>query len=42
MQERYNPLEIEKRWQEKWSESRPWKVSEDGSKPKYYLLEMFP
>jgi leucyl-tRNA synthetase len=42
MQERYNPLEIETGWQEQWSESQAWKVSEDQSKPKYYLLEMFP
>ena len=42
MQERYNPLEIEKNWQGQWSESKPWKVSEDSDKPKYYLLEMFP
>ncbi|NOR50351.1 MAG: leucine--tRNA ligase [Desulfuromonadales bacterium] len=42
MQERYNPVEIEERWQGQWSESQPWKVSEDSNKPKYYLLEMFP
>lgn len=42
MQERYNPLEIETRWQDQWSESQPWKVSESDNKPKYYLLEMFP
>ena len=42
MQERYNPLEIERRWQAHWAESQPWKVSEDQIKPKYYLLEMFP
>lgn len=42
MQERYNPLEIEKSWQKLWSEIQPWKVSEEGDKPKYYLLEMFP
>jgi leucyl-tRNA synthetase len=42
MQERYNPLEIEISWQKLWAESQPWKVSEGGKKPKYYLLEMFP
>jgi leucyl-tRNA synthetase len=42
MQERYNPLEIERNWQDHWAKSQPWKVSEDQSKPKYYLLEMFP
>ena len=42
MQERYNPLEIEVNWQEKWLASQPWKVSEESDKPKYFLLEMFP
>ncbi len=42
MLERYKPLEIEKYWQDQWLENQPWKVSEDGNKPKYYLLEMFP
>jgi leucyl-tRNA synthetase len=42
MQERYNPLDIEKNWQDQWAQNKPWAVSEDDSKPKYYLLEMFP
>jgi leucyl-tRNA synthetase len=42
MQERYNPLEIEKKWQDQWAKDKPWKVSEGNDKPKYYLLEMFP
>ncbi len=42
MLERYKPLEIEKKWQDQWLENQPWKVSEGGNKPKYYLLEMFP
>jgi leucyl-tRNA synthetase len=42
MQERYTPLEIEKYWQEEWAKSHAWKVTENGDKPKYYLLEMFP
>ena len=42
MQERYNPLDIEKNWQDRWLDTQPWKVSEDSPKPKYYLLEMFP
>ncbi|MEJ2519108.1 MAG: leucine--tRNA ligase [Desulfuromonadales bacterium] len=42
MQERYNPLEIEQLWQERWAAEQPWRVSEDASVPKYYLLEMFP
>ena len=42
MQERYKPLEIERGWQDYWSENQVWKVSENHDKPKYYLLEMFP
>ncbi len=42
MQERYIPLDIEKRWQEYWSAQKTFKATEDPTKPKYYLLEMFP
>ena len=38
----YNPRELEARWQEKWENDRIFKVIEDNSKEKYYLLEMFP
>ena len=38
----YNPHEIEPRWQKEWEESELYKVSEDPSKPKKYVLEMFP
>jgi leucyl-tRNA synthetase len=38
MQERYNPLDLEIAWQKQWAETKPWAVSEDVSKPKYYLL----
>ncbi|ADK84780.1 leucyl-tRNA synthetase [Desulfarculus baarsii DSM 2075] len=41
-EERYNPAEVEARWQGRWSESRLFDVDEDPAKPKYYLLEMFP
>ena len=42
MQEQYNPQEIEVRWQKHWEENFSFKVGEDESKEKYYLLEMFP
>ena len=42
MEERYDPLKIEKKWQNAWSESRLFEVDVDPDKPKYYLLEMFP
>jgi leucyl-tRNA synthetase len=39
---RYNPQELESRWQSYWEKQDLFKVSEDPSKEKYYLLEMFP
>ncbi len=39
---RYNPQELEKKWQEHWEEEGLFKVTEDPGKEKYYLLEMFP
>jgi len=42
MQERYNPAEIESRWQQQWAADRRYCVSENSTLPKYYLLEMFP
>ena len=38
----YNFREIEKKWQQKWVENRTYKVSEDESKKKFYVLNMFP
>ncbi|MFC2012262.1 leucine--tRNA ligase [Chloroflexota bacterium] len=38
---KYNPQEIEKKWQQKWAEDRLYEVSEDSPKPKYYALTMF-
>ena len=38
----YNPHEIEPRWQKEWADANLHKVTEDHSKPKRYVLEMFP
>src|SRR5574339_294428 len=38
----YNFSAIEKKWQEYWKEKDAYKVSDDQSKPKYYVLDMFP
>ncbi len=38
----YNFREIEKKWQEYWNAHKVYKVTEDESKPKYYVLDMFP
>ncbi len=40
--ERYNSREAEPRWQKFWSEKNCFEAKEDTSKPKYYVLEMFP
>ena len=42
MEERYNPEAVEPKWQAFWNDRQLFKVSEDPSKEKYYLLEMFP
>jgi len=38
---KYNPHEIEPKWQEKWAADRLYEVTED-SRPKWYALTMFP
>ena len=42
MKDRYNFKEIESKWQKIWEETKPFKVTEDPDKEKYYVLEMFP
>ncbi|MEQ9326087.1 MAG: leucine--tRNA ligase, partial [Rhodospirillales bacterium] len=39
---RYNAKETEARWQQAWEDRGVFKVTEDRSRPKYYVLEMFP
>ena len=34
--------DIEKKWQEFWDSTNAFKAEIDYSKPKYYVLEMFP
>jgi len=38
----YNFTEIEKNWQQYWADNNIYKVTEDSSKPKFYVLDMFP
>ena len=38
----YNFREVEKRWQEAWKKQNVYHVEEDASKPKFYVLDMFP
>ena len=42
MVDKFNPSEIDKKWQKKWAEDKLYKVIEDKSKPKWYALTMFP
>ena len=38
----YNFKDIETRWQESWRKQELYKVTEDTSRPPYYVLDMFP
>ncbi|HJV64353.1 MAG TPA: leucine--tRNA ligase [Geomonas sp.] len=42
MEERYNPKVVEDKWQKIWADNNSYQVTEDASRKKYYLLEMFP
>ncbi len=39
---RYNPKEIEKKWQARWEEAASFRTPDDDGSEKYYVLEMFP
>ena len=38
----YNFNEIEKKWQQYWEANKTFKAADRDSKPKYYVLDMFP
>ena len=38
----YDPHAIEKKWQHYWEKHRTYEPSSDHTKPKYYVLDMFP
>src|SRR5665213_483125 len=40
--QRYNPKDIEPKWQAKWEADKIYQASEDTAKPKKYVLEYFP
>jgi leucyl-tRNA synthetase len=42
MVERYRPQEIEPKWQERWEADGIYRAVEDPSRPKFYMLTMFP
>lgn len=35
-------IKIQEKWQKRWEQKKIFKISLDNSKPKYYVLEMFP
>lgn len=39
---KYNPFEIEIKWQKYWSENKTFGAKNQSDKPKYYVLDMFP
>ncbi len=42
MADRYNPAEIEPKWQAAWQESGLYDTVEDPDRPKWYALTMLP
>ncbi len=38
----YNFREIESKWRQKWATDKPFKAEDTSTKPKYYVLDMFP
>ena len=38
----YNFREIEKKWQKRWVDNKTYQVTEDDTKQKFYVLNMFP
>jgi len=39
---KYNPNEIEEKWQKYWAENQTFAASNNSEKPKHYVLDMFP
>jgi len=42
MAERYNPQDIESKWQQRWESDALYKSDSGGDKPKYYILDFYP
>ncbi len=39
---RYNPVEIDRKWQERWAKDDLYRVEDDDTRPKWYDLTMYP
>ncbi len=42
MADKYNPQDIEKKWQQKWADDKLYEVKDDDPRPRLYALTMFP
>ena len=42
MSDKYNPQEVEQKWQKRWEDEKLYRSSVDWDKPKYYALTMLP
>lgn len=42
MDEKYFPEKIERKWQQRWADSRAFEAEDDDPRPKFYALEMLP
>jgi leucyl-tRNA synthetase len=42
MTQKYDPQEIETKWQQRWATDRIYRVVQNDSRPKFYALTMFP
>ncbi|MGB4758653.1 MAG: leucine--tRNA ligase [Candidatus Saccharimonadales bacterium] len=40
--QRYNPKDIEQKWQKVWADTKIYEAVDDSAKPKKYILEYFP
>src|SRR3972149_935528 len=39
---KYDPQEIDRKWQERWANDKVYEAPEDSPLPRYYALTMFP
>jgi leucyl-tRNA synthetase len=37
----YRPQDLDRKWQQRWADTRAFEVTEDPARPKFYCLEMF-
>jgi len=37
----YRPQELDRKWQQRWVDTRAFEPTEESTKPKFYCLEMF-